>query len=132
MIIVIFIFSIKSNNDNFYFYFQYKVLTMIIVIFIFSIKSNNLQRDIGYCPQFDAVDPLLTGMEVLKFYSRLRGIPEKDVKEVRFPLDGIPGLFYYDSLIVVWTKYFISRTENSVQYTITYNTAMYFLSSIEY
>ncbi|XP_063401544.1 phospholipid-transporting ATPase ABCA1-like [Mytilus trossulus] len=47
-----------------------------------SIKSNKLQRDIGYCPQFDAVDSLLTGREVLKFYARLRGIPEKDVKQV--------------------------------------------------
>ncbi|CAG2233421.1 ABCA1 [Mytilus edulis] len=40
------------------------------------------ERDIGYCPQFDAVDSLLTGREVLKFYARLRGIPEKDVKRV--------------------------------------------------
>lgn len=49
----------------------------------FSIKTSKLQKDIGYCPQYDAIDPQLTGKEILKFYARLRGIPECDVKEVR-------------------------------------------------
>lgn len=35
----------------------------------------------GYCPQFDALDPLLTAEEHLTFYARLRGIPEKYVVE---------------------------------------------------
>ncbi|XP_021342260.1 ATP-binding cassette sub-family A member 7-like isoform X2 [Mizuhopecten yessoensis] len=42
----------------------------------------SVHRSIGYCPQFDAFDSLLTGREILSFYARLRGIPEKDIKEV--------------------------------------------------
>jgi ATP-binding cassette subfamily A (ABC1) protein 1 len=41
-----------------------------------------VRRDIGYCPQFDAFDPLLTGREILRFYARLRGVQEKDVQRV--------------------------------------------------
>ncbi|KAL5022830.1 hypothetical protein ScPMuIL_001985 [Solemya velum] len=41
-----------------------------------------VRQQIGYCPQFDAVEPLLTGKEQLYFYARLRGIPESDLKEV--------------------------------------------------
>ncbi|KAL3869286.1 hypothetical protein ACJMK2_041989, partial [Sinanodonta woodiana] len=41
-----------------------------------------VRRNLGYCPQFDALDPLITGVEHLRFYARLRGIPEKDVKQV--------------------------------------------------
>ena len=41
-----------------------------------------VRRSIGYCPQFDALDPLMTGVEHLRFYARLRGIPEADVKHV--------------------------------------------------
>lgn len=85
---------------------------MIIYIYIFSIKSNNLQRDIGYCPQFDAVDPLLTGMEVLKFYSRLRGIPEKDVKEVRYLLTGFCRVIFlcwsYNGSWAIYTITYVS------------------------
>lgn len=36
----------------------------------------------GYCPQFDAIDDLLTGREHLEFYARLRGVPEKEVAMV--------------------------------------------------
>lgn len=42
----------------------------------------SVHRSIGYCPQFDAFDNLLTGREILSFYARLRGVPEKDIKEV--------------------------------------------------
>lgn len=41
-----------------------------------------VRRDVGYCPQFDAFDPLLTGREILRFYARLRGVQEKDIKRV--------------------------------------------------
>lgn len=36
----------------------------------------------GYCPQFDALDELLTGREHLELYARLRGVPEKEVTMV--------------------------------------------------
>ncbi|XP_034429942.1 ATP-binding cassette sub-family A member 12 isoform X2 [Hippoglossus hippoglossus] len=34
--------------------------------------------NIGYCPQEDALDGLLTGEEHLDFYARIRGIPKRD------------------------------------------------------
>ncbi|XP_039533365.1 retinal-specific phospholipid-transporting ATPase ABCA4-like isoform X2 [Pimephales promelas] len=36
----------------------------------------------GYCPQFDAIDELLTGREHLYLYARLRGIPESEISRV--------------------------------------------------
>lgn len=36
----------------------------------------------GYCPQFDAIDELLTGREHLFLYARLRGVPEAEVERV--------------------------------------------------
>ena len=36
----------------------------------------------GYCPQFDGLDNLLTAAEHLQLYARLRGVPEQDVKQV--------------------------------------------------
>ena len=40
------------------------------------------RRSIGYCPQFDALNPLLTGRETLRFYARLRGLSENSVRKV--------------------------------------------------
>ncbi|XP_051020674.1 ATP-binding cassette sub-family A member 13 [Acomys russatus] len=37
---------------------------------------------IGYCPQHDALDELLTGWEHLQYYCRLRGIPKQYIPEV--------------------------------------------------
>uniref|UniRef100_A0A3B3IKP6 ATP binding cassette subfamily A member 12 n=1 Tax=Oryzias latipes TaxID=8090 RepID=A0A3B3IKP6_ORYLA len=34
---------------------------------------------IGYCPQVDALDELLTGEEHLYFYARIRGIPKREI-----------------------------------------------------
>ncbi|XP_028924307.2 ATP-binding cassette sub-family A member 12 [Ornithorhynchus anatinus] len=36
---------------------------------------------VGYCPQEDALDDLVTVEEHLYFYARIHGIPEKDIKE---------------------------------------------------
>jgi ATP-binding cassette subfamily A (ABC1) protein 1 len=47
--------------------------------------SRNLEkvhRNIGYCPQSDAIFPLLTAREHLIYFARLRGIPEKYVSRV--------------------------------------------------
>lgn len=54
------------------------------MLLFYSILTDmvKVRRDIGYCPQFDAFDPLLTGREILKFYARLRGVQEKDIKRV--------------------------------------------------
>lgn len=40
-----------------------------------------MQRGIGYCPQFDAHIDRLTGRELLTMFARLRGIPERGIKE---------------------------------------------------
>uniref|UniRef100_A0A672UVX1 P-type phospholipid transporter n=1 Tax=Strigops habroptila TaxID=2489341 RepID=A0A672UVX1_STRHB len=49
-----------------------------------SILSNiqEVHQNMGYCPQFDAVNELLTGREHLEFYALLRGVPEKEVCKV--------------------------------------------------
>ncbi|XP_069768069.1 ATP-binding cassette sub-family A member 13-like isoform X2 [Narcine bancroftii] len=36
---------------------------------------------LGYCPQQDALDDLLTGWEHLYYYARIRGIPERMIKK---------------------------------------------------
>ena len=41
-----------------------------------------VQRNIGYCPQFDALYDELTAREHLYLYARLRGVPPKDQKQV--------------------------------------------------
>lgn len=43
---------------------------------------RDVHQNLGYCPQFDAIDELLTGQEHLEFYARLRGVPENEVTTV--------------------------------------------------
>ena len=53
---------------------------------MFSSLTNNISamdQDVGYCPQFDALDSRLTGVEMLFFYARLKGIPSDDISAVR-------------------------------------------------
>ncbi|XP_075999903.1 phospholipid-transporting ATPase ABCA1 [Genypterus blacodes] len=42
-------------------------------------EMSDVHQNMGYCPQFDAIDELLTGQEHLEFYARLRGVPETEV-----------------------------------------------------
>jgi ATP-binding cassette subfamily A (ABC1) protein 3 len=42
-------------------------------------EPQEVRRYIGYCPQFDALHGLLTGIETLEFYARIRGIPERNI-----------------------------------------------------
>uniref|UniRef100_A0A8B9KLW2 P-type phospholipid transporter n=1 Tax=Astyanax mexicanus TaxID=7994 RepID=A0A8B9KLW2_ASTMX len=44
-------------------------------------EMGQVHQNMGYCPQFDAIDDLLTGREHLEFYARLRGVPEQEVAE---------------------------------------------------
>ncbi|KAJ8409561.1 hypothetical protein AAFF_G00229620 [Aldrovandia affinis] len=50
----------------------------------YSILTNilDVHQNMGYCPQFDAIDDLLTGREHLHLYARLRGVPESEVGRV--------------------------------------------------
>uniref|UniRef100_A0A3B3V8X0 P-type phospholipid transporter n=1 Tax=Poecilia latipinna TaxID=48699 RepID=A0A3B3V8X0_9TELE len=45
-------------------------------------EMRDVHQNMGYCPQFDAIDDLLTGQEHLEFYARLRGVPENEVAMV--------------------------------------------------
>lgn len=44
---------------------------------------QDVHRNMGYCPQFDAINELLTGREHLELYALLRGIPEKEICKVK-------------------------------------------------
>nr|XP_005307614.1 retinal-specific phospholipid-transporting ATPase ABCA4 isoform X2 [Chrysemys picta bellii] len=43
---------------------------------------SNVHQNMGYCPQFDAIDDLLTGREHLHLYARLRGVPAEEIERV--------------------------------------------------
>lgn len=43
---------------------------------------DRVHQLMGYCPQFDAINDLLTGREHLELYARLRGVPEESVTKV--------------------------------------------------
>lgn len=45
-------------------------------------EMRQVHQNLGYCPQFDAIDELLTAKEHLEFYARLRGVPEDEVSLV--------------------------------------------------
>lgn len=45
----------------------------------------DVHQNMGYCPQFDAIDELLTGREHLYLYARLRGVPESEIPRVSMP-----------------------------------------------
>lgn len=45
-------------------------------------QIRKVNQSIGYCPQFDALDDLLTGREHLKFYASLRGVPSEYLDRV--------------------------------------------------
>ncbi|KAL6100670.1 abca12 [Pungitius sinensis] len=45
-------------------------------------ECRNKGINIGYCPQVDALDNLLTGKEHLYFYARIRGISNKEIDGV--------------------------------------------------
>lgn len=47
------------------------------------IDCRNEGINIGYCPQVDALDDLLTGEEHLYFYCRIRGISKNEIDQVR-------------------------------------------------
>lgn len=51
-------------------------------MFSVTTEIDEVHQNMGYCPQFDAINDLLTGREHLEFYAILRGVPEKEVCEV--------------------------------------------------
>ncbi|XP_044061667.1 phospholipid-transporting ATPase ABCA1b isoform X2 [Siniperca chuatsi] len=45
-------------------------------------EIDEVHQKMGYCPQFDSINELLTGREHLELYAILRGVPEKEVCDV--------------------------------------------------
>ena len=41
-----------------------------------------VQQNLGYCPQFDALIDQMTGRETLYMYARLRGIQESQIRDI--------------------------------------------------
>ena len=39
---------------------------------------NLVRKYMGYCPQFDALDDLLTGKELLVYYAQVRGMSRQN------------------------------------------------------
>lgn len=68
--ICIYLLSVKCNND------------LLCVHCSVTSEIDEVHQNMGYCPQFDAINDLLTGREHLEFYAILRGVPEKEVCEV--------------------------------------------------
>ena len=65
-----------------------------------SVKNEltKARQHIGYCPQFDGLDPFLTGWEHLELYARLRGIPEDKMRKVvRWSIKKL-GLYEYSHI----------------------------------
>ena len=50
---------------------------------------QEISQSMGYCPQFDALDELITVWEYLQFYARLRDVPELDVAKVSVGVDCV-------------------------------------------
>lgn len=50
----------------------------------YDIKQHmrQVQQNLGYCPQFDALIDQMTGRETLYMYARLRGVQENQIKGV--------------------------------------------------
>ena len=42
-------------------------------------EQLKVRQIMGYCPQFDALNDLLTGRQILTMYARIRGVPEDNV-----------------------------------------------------
>uniref|UniRef100_A0A8C8ZMQ8 P-type phospholipid transporter n=1 Tax=Prolemur simus TaxID=1328070 RepID=A0A8C8ZMQ8_PROSS len=66
-----------------------------------SILTNisEVHQSMGYCPQFDAIDDLLTGREHLYLYARLRGVPAEEIERVaNWSIKSLGLSFYADRL----------------------------------
>ncbi|KFO38036.1 Glutamate--cysteine ligase regulatory subunit [Fukomys damarensis] len=73
---------------------------------ILSILTNisKVHQRMGYCPQFDAIDDLLTGREHLYLYARLRGVPAEEIAKVAdWDIQSLGLSLYADHLAVTYS-----------------------------
>ena len=61
----------------------FKMLTNIYVPTTgeFHLAFSSAQPHIGYCPQVDSLDPLITVEDLLEIYAKLKGIPKENIKD---------------------------------------------------
>lgn len=59
---------------------------------------DQVHQNLGYCPQFDSINDLLTGREHLELYAVLRGIPEDEVCDVSPQTHKHSGCNFTDAL----------------------------------
>jgi ATP-binding cassette subfamily A (ABC1) protein 3 len=43
---------------------------------------NAVQKNLGYCPQYDAIIEELTGREIITLFARIRGVPEERIEHL--------------------------------------------------
>ena len=50
----------------------------------FDVRKNlrKVRQNVGYCPQFDALQTYMTGKQLLSMYARLRGVHSKDINQL--------------------------------------------------
>ncbi len=85
------------------------LMTLLFLISSILREIDKVHQNMGYCPQFDAINDLLTGREHLEFYAILRGVPEKEVCEVsrvyeqtRVLKQWFDIILYYFNIISWW------------------------------
>lgn len=69
----------RSSLESTLIHFDLLLFTVLLSV---TSEMDEVHQNMGYCPQFDAINDLLTGREHLEFYAILRGVPEKEVCEV--------------------------------------------------
>ena len=61
---------------------------MLFISLYYSTHLYEVQKNLGYCPQFDALVERMTGREVLTMFARIKGLMHNDVQEeVREKID---------------------------------------------
>ena len=62
-----------------------------------SVKSdlNEARKTMGYCPQFDGIQPNMTAREHLRFYAMIRGVPPQSLEQTVEELLGRMNLVKY-------------------------------------
>lgn len=100
-------------------FFQLGFLTQKLLLYIFSVLTDilDVHQNMGYCPQFDAIDELLTGREHLHLYARLRGVPEAEISRVRCRFRPFERM----TATLKCLKFVLPHVENSLWYIWLFN-----------
>ncbi|CAF4885804.1 unnamed protein product [Rotaria sp. Silwood1] len=68
-------------------------------------QLDDVHQNLGYCPQFDALDSLLTAREHLYFYARLHGIKRKNISsEPTTGMDARAKRFLWNCILTLTRK----------------------------